>query len=686
MNTYIIGDIEDSPQAFRDACECIKNHRNSRFIFLGDIYHPHTSSESIANAEAILKLLHIRIRRFFVEGVKLSKEERNRHIEMVTQVFRDLFLEKELEKYTSTDKIKFQIFKDRKYLKDSYSDSSENNNVEIDCNDKQYSSEPSGYDKKFTFGSKFYLKLQDNGSELKDLIDERSTNIQIPNDYVYSETRTLRPNIEYKIWREVQDDDDGPIFLFGNKEIDLIRDLAELSEVNVDENGTIYYVIKYFRNKRRKNLFQSLTVHEINVLLTYLSLCEDTIVLGKTLFTHIYANARQIYYRCQQVSALPQEINENTSNIENKGNTTGRNNKYMPNFSAIRAVKSELLPLYDESRSNGNQINSIAYDKESLVNYYSPVNNQIENQAVKRFIHVFVGHSKCFGSFIDSDHPELQISMLDITGDTTIDPKNNPDGTKVPPEINFKNYARFVPCFNEGTLVAHAIFNTTDPTLREMVRERLPAKYLFLTSKPCPMVSVIDFYPKWKAERANKLENRSVQTPQRKPYKTYRENCDGKYHKEPLSAYSSSMRSWRTGSHNRSSSDAIIQQENTINETSENYPVKRRSSICLAMDITSSSENQEEISSNDNLFMVSSSSSELISDEEIEEASIKTTISTMSDDTSSRSNSSHSYQSRPSSYDSIRKNNVNLFMNGHKSIEEIFTSMAPSRIFSYEDP
>lgn len=566
METFVIGDIEDSSQAFRDACECISNHPNARFIFLGDIYHPHTSSETIANTETILNLLGIRIRQFFLEGVTLEPSEHRRHSERISQAFLDLYLQKELEKYTPTDKIRFQIFTSdksneeywrkgqRKCFKDNFNhgynqhySESENNTIST-CTSNNHGL---------------------NNANIETLQDP---------DEVYNATRSLRLNCEYKLWREVQEDDEGPIFLFGNKEIDLIRDLAELNMSAVDSQGTIYYDIEYFRNKRRKSISQSLTIHEVNVLLTYLSLCEDAVVIGKTLFTHIYVNARQIYYHAHQFNTTydPDEshmLNEFPTYEHKRISSSGAQT-----IRSFREIQQRHLPShYKASSIDGTQ---------SSVNYYMNKHYNIENN---RFIHVVVGHSKCFGSFFDPEHLEIQITMLDITGDTSFDPEH-PHGRTGPVEIGFKNYIKFTPCSsNENkSLVAHIIFNSSDPIIQEMLKFKLPAKQLFLTSKLSPLISVIDFYRARREYYLQKLETRNI----RRNYGKSNSNSEDSetFQKHLCVARSAhELGSWRNSTHQRTLTEVITEEREPI--------IQRHPSICLAeMDIKmdkSSDENTE---------------------------------------------------------------------------------------------
>lgn len=566
METFVIGDIEDSSQAFRDACECISNHPNARFIFLGDIYHPHTSSETIANTETILNLLGIRIRQFFLEGVTLEPSEHRRHSERISQAFLDLYLQKELEKYTPTDKIRFQIFTSDKSNEEYW------RKGQRKCFRDNFNH---GYNQHYSESENNTISTCTSNNH--GLNKANIETVQDP-DEVYNATRTLRLNCEYKLWREVQEDDEGPIFLFGNKEIDLIRDLAELNMSAVDSQGTIYYDIEYFRNKRRKSISQSLTIHEVNVLLTYLSLCEDAVVIGKTLFTHIYVNARQIYYHAHQFNTTydPDEshmLNEFPTYEHKRISSSGT--QTIRSFSEIQ--QRHLPSYYKASSIDGTQ---------SSVNYYMNKHYNIENN---RFIHVVVGHSKCFGSFFDPEHLEIQITMLDITGDTSFDPEH-PHGRTGPVEIGFKNYIKFTPCSsNENkSLVAHIIFNSSDPIIQEMLKFKLPAKQLFLTSKLSPLISVIDFYRTRREYYLQKLETRNI----RRNYGKSNSNLEDSetFQKHLRTARSAhELGSWRNSTHQHTLTEVITEEREPI--------IQRHPSICLAeMDIKmdkSSDENTE---------------------------------------------------------------------------------------------
>ena len=576
METFVIGDIEDSPQAFRDACECISNHPNARHIFLGDIYHPHTSSETIANTETILNLLGIRIRQFFLEGVTLEPSEHRRHSERISQAFLDLYLQKELEKYTPTDKIRFQIFTSDKPPKNK-SNEEYWRKGQRECFRDNFNH---GYNQPYSESENNTIStctINNHG-----LNNANIETLQDP-DEVYNATRSLRLNCEYKLWREVQEDDEGPIFLFGNKEIDLIRDLAELNMSAVDSQGTIYYDIEYFRNKRRKSISQSLTIHEVNVLLTYLSLCEDAVVIGKTLFTHIYVNARQIYFHSHQFNTTYEPVESHMLNefsIYEHERLSSNDTQVIRSFSGIQ----KHLPSYYKA--------SYIDETHSSMNYYMSKHYTNEN---KRFIHVMVGHSKCFGSFFDPEHLEIQITMLDITGDTSFDPEH-PHGRTGPVEIGFKNYIKFTPCSsNENkSLVAHIIFNSSDPIIQETLKFKLPAKQLFLTSKLSPLISVMDFYKASREYYLQKLETRNIQrndgtsNSHSEDSETFQKHlCVARSLQPAQSAHE--LGSWRNSTHQRALTEVITKEREPI--------IQRRPSICLAeMDIKmdkSSDENNE---------------------------------------------------------------------------------------------
>ena len=628
METFVIGDIEDSLQAFKDACECISNHPNARLIFLGDIYHPHTSSMTISNAEIILNLLGIRIRQFFLEGVTLEPSEYRRHSERISQAFRDLYLQKELEKYTLTDKLRLQIFTSDKLSKNksdedaiknegsngwkgpkrfskdsfsygfsqsySYSDKHSSPKMNTDRNSSAYDSENNSAYPSYNHASV-------NGEEARPHSSIRNNHEHFQcRDDIYNATRTLRLNCKYKLWREVQEDEEGPIFLFGNKEIDLMRDLADLTMVAVNSQGTIFYNIDYFRNKRRKTISQSLTIHEVNVLLTYLSLCEDAVVIGRTLFTHIYVNARQIYYHAHQFNTSSVITNplEHTRTNSIKLNGEQTHEKVDSRYRTPINVPQRPLPSF-EANSSFHKASSID-ESHPIMNYYM---NKRYNHENKRFIHIVVGHSKCFGSFIDHDHPEIQITMLDITGDTSFDPEH-PHGRTGPAEIGFKNYLKFIPCSSEEntSLVAHITFNSTDPLIQEMLKFKFPAKQLFLTSKPSSLISVLDYYRSrreyylQKLEAGNLPKNMIRSRNHLEDMNSFqKQSRDARSFQPSLNA--SELSIWRKSTHKRSASEN--NEKMNIEPMEFKHSNQRRSSICLAEMDLKMNENDKESQTSD---------------------------------------------------------------------------------------
>lgn len=122
------------------------------------------------------------------------------------------------------------------------------------------------------------------------------------------------------------------IFLLGNKEIDLIRDLHGITSMNII-NGDFVSNFTYFDKHKKYEITIKFTIHEVNVLINYLLYCSHVFITENILMTHIYTNARLL----------------------------------------IKAKK-------------------------------------IEN--IKK---VIAGHNRCFGRFIDTDHENLEIYILDIS-------------------------------------------------------------------------------------------------------------------------------------------------------------------------------------------------------------------------------------------------------------------------------
>ena len=82
------------------------------------------------------------------------------------------------------------------------------------------------------------------------------------------------------------------IFIYGNKEIAFVKDMASLEMGRFDESHVFTTSYAYLdRQKQRVNKELSLTNYELNVLITYLSLCKSFVIWRDVLLTHIYSNA-----------------------------------------------------------------------------------------------------------------------------------------------------------------------------------------------------------------------------------------------------------------------------------------------------------------------------------------------------------------------------------------------------------
>lgn len=83
------------------------------------------------------------------------------------------------------------------------------------------------------------------------------------------------------------------IFLLGNKEVDLIRDLNNVSSMNYVD-GKFILNFSYFNKKNKYEISISFTPYEINILMNYLIRCSHFYQLNSILLTHIYINGRSL--------------------------------------------------------------------------------------------------------------------------------------------------------------------------------------------------------------------------------------------------------------------------------------------------------------------------------------------------------------------------------------------------------
>lgn len=82
-------------------------------------------------------------------------------------------------------------------------------------------------------------------------------------------------------------------FLLGNKEVDILKDLSNVSECNIID-GKFEAKFIYYRKHVKHESMLSFTLEELNILFNYLSICTHFFYHEGTLYQHIYANARTI--------------------------------------------------------------------------------------------------------------------------------------------------------------------------------------------------------------------------------------------------------------------------------------------------------------------------------------------------------------------------------------------------------
>ena len=80
------------------------------------------------------------------------------------------------------------------------------------------------------------------------------------------------------------------IFLFGNKEMEFIHDMQSL-KMGIVEEGIFRTCISYVHRDRRHTNDLSISIENLNIILTYLNLCYLFVVYKSIILSHIYANA-----------------------------------------------------------------------------------------------------------------------------------------------------------------------------------------------------------------------------------------------------------------------------------------------------------------------------------------------------------------------------------------------------------
>lgn len=102
-NAYIVGDIESNNYALNDALEIIQNRKNEKLIFLGDIYCPNSSSETIKNIELIMEKLGYKFHNY------IDKLENLNDCAKIINIFQKIYLDKRINIYSNSYKFNKEI-------------------------------------------------------------------------------------------------------------------------------------------------------------------------------------------------------------------------------------------------------------------------------------------------------------------------------------------------------------------------------------------------------------------------------------------------------------------------------------------------------------------------------------------------------------------------------------------------
>ena len=134
-------------------------------------------------------------------------------------------------------------------------------------------------------------------NKLNQLFQNKNIEIYTPNNKLKlgnKQEETIK-NILRHDFRSTQEKimQNKPVFLFGNKELDIIRDLKNLQGVNIVDRrftGTFKFLSK--QQMRTETL--SLSIHDLNILFTYLYMCQHFAFINNILMGHIYINTKLI--------------------------------------------------------------------------------------------------------------------------------------------------------------------------------------------------------------------------------------------------------------------------------------------------------------------------------------------------------------------------------------------------------
>ena len=86
---------------------------------------------------------------------------------------------------------------------------------------------------------------------------------------------------------------DNHFFIMGNKEVIFIQEIIECRHIYKLPNNSFLVPTDYKSKNISRHTDYNFTYHHLNVMLTYLSLCNNYIIQNNTLYIHCYINYRQ---------------------------------------------------------------------------------------------------------------------------------------------------------------------------------------------------------------------------------------------------------------------------------------------------------------------------------------------------------------------------------------------------------
>lgn len=124
---------------------------------------------------------------------------------------------------------------------------------------------------------------------------------------IYNHLNKFKQTMTYDFRNESFPLEKSFVFLLGNKEIDLIRDLSNFTFGRIDEQE-FYTIFKYNFKHIEHKIEISFTLNELNTLINYFLLCKNYILIDDILLTHMYVNGKTLIQKSHNFNSVKRII------------------------------------------------------------------------------------------------------------------------------------------------------------------------------------------------------------------------------------------------------------------------------------------------------------------------------------------------------------------------------------------